>query len=268
MGKGPATRTFKTAKEFLRYLNPIEDHWGESPRDWLFRGQREAEWALHPSAWRKPKGDITAQESWEREQFSHFCTYSDAQALPIPNYRDAIWSSSTLPWNDALLRPALALAQHHGVPTRMLDWTRRPLVAAYFAANRGDLAKETTHIAVWAMRRRHNREELLARPGSPLELVYAPRAENSNLHLQSGLFTLARDASAGLHALRTHDALYRGRFAAPEQEAWLQKLLLPVGEVKSLLRMLHGLFVHGAAVKAGYDGARDAVQERAFFEST
>ena len=98
----------------------------ESPfvTPYLFRGQSLASWTLTPSLLRHlgpgvSSSEVLAVEDMLLEQFRRVkAIYTGTENPPENSEHRWEW------W---------ALMQHHGVPTRLLDWTGSPYVAAYFA---------------------------------------------------------------------------------------------------------------------------------------
>jgi type I restriction enzyme M protein len=87
---------------------------------YLFRGHADINWELEPAI---DRGDF----SNAREQI----TRKDHERLALEEFkRLALPHLYQLPRDDWEF---LALARHHGVPTRLLDWTENPLAALCFA---------------------------------------------------------------------------------------------------------------------------------------
>jgi hypothetical protein len=96
--------------------------------DWIFRGEPHAGEPLRPSSGRVPVGPGTPRRrridvADEREALERF--KSDA----LPHLDKTPPSQNHLEW--------LAIAQHHGMFTRLLDWSESLLIAAFFAVEAG-----------------------------------------------------------------------------------------------------------------------------------
>ena len=114
-------------KDWPHFLKAIEQldigPAGRAP--FLYRGQARASWDLSPSLLRLFSGSpITSAEALSIET-DLLGKFTEQAHLHLPQVQ--------LPRANDLLAN-WALMQHYGAPTRMLDWTASPYVAAYIAA--------------------------------------------------------------------------------------------------------------------------------------
>jgi hypothetical protein len=155
--------------------------------------------------------------------------------------------------------PLLAFAQHHGIPTRLLDWSQRALVAAYFAAAEAVVVGGSEPLAVWAL----NIEMVHLYP--QVKVVRMPGANSARLGAQRGLFTVVRNGDRRGGPVSDGDfveaLVSANEDASKPRPLW--KLTLPQSEARRLLYLCHLSGVDAAALFPGPEGAALAVLDRA-----
>jgi len=233
---------------------------------WAFRGQSDATWPLLSSLSRRLRESGADRGTWgEREE----------RAIRIFRRKAHIYLDDHPTHADDLRW--LALMQHHGAPTRLLDFTKSPYVAAFFALEDavGDAAVYALNTpALWsaapAFDRSLTRDRIDPREpgnyercfvGNRLPVVWfgEPSVMDRRLVAQSGLFVVPGRIDLPLGELLDG---YAAAQEAAQRQPLLVKYVLPQAMRSEAMQSLYRMNVTNASLFPDLEGlARAAAYE-------
>ena len=125
--------------DFESYLSRVSSK--QPCAHWIYRGVKSKDFRLIPTLGRIEKYTTASDEEKSKLELNYLKKTRSAVNPSDPNFYEAFSTA--------------VAAQHHGAPTRLLDWTESPLIAAYFACeprltDNGKIDSPKNDVAIFA----------------------------------------------------------------------------------------------------------------------
>lgn len=207
-----------------------------APQKWLYRGESnyDYKYSLRPSIGRLKDNDTFRGNEeillkFEKQAFDHFL----------------IRAANEIKYNNDFIY--LAAAQHHGLKTRLLDWSLNLLAALYFAVEDDKIDTETSKVndgALYAFQiQEHYRFNDFPKGSSPLTV------KKSDFYFINTPYVSARiKAQQGVFQLFTNP------FQSLNKAFNLIKLRIKAKNKTSIKRQLYEMGIHAESLFPDLDG--------------
>jgi hypothetical protein len=175
-------------------------------KEWIFRGSlesRDLETTLERACgkWNIPEKD---RPYVERELIREVERKAFGLGIPLPGHVDYMW------W--------VSLMQHYGAPTRLLDFSYSPYVAAYFALERLFFcARREEQAVIWAIQHRFVWDRVKTMIPEPEKLNMIERSAIGSLDFMFDPYKLMKPFVMHVNAYYLHDrvTVQQGVFVCP-----------------------------------------------------
>jgi FRG domain len=161
-------------------------------------------------------------------------------------------------------REIYEIAQHYGLPTHLLDWSKSPIYAAHFATNAWLELKEKTDIVVWALKEFEVISALDEKCLINVQMLTPFIGNNSYAKVQLGRFTVVahQNAKSYFQLYGTYPALEDILSASDPKFYRLEKIVLSKNHVQEFRRLLDREGITEAKLKPTLDSVVSTIKSR------
>jgi hypothetical protein len=231
---------FETWEQFenkIQQLQSPSTENGESGNEphLLFRGQADQSWGLETTLDRTNKGE------WSFAEYFRLILVTKTQVETFTDNRWEIEGLSQLrnwafKYDNLVSSPFpaydfLVFLRHHGFPSPLLDWTRSPYVAAFFAFAQ----PKAERVAVYVYQE-HAGWGKLSSSDEPLICSFGPNVRSHSRHfLQQSEYTIGANFSKGEWVYTLHEEVFANNST---KQDLLWKFTIPTSERVKTLKAL------------------------------